>query len=495
MGLKEIQEEGYNPFVEALKPPEVAKATGPRRLASLAIRGATLGTLGAASPAEGLVENAVEMAGSLPTIAGISAVASPVTGAALRGLAGAGRAVSPALARLTAAGATGGVVGATEAAMHGEDVLPAAAKSAAGFVGGEGAFLAGGRLLGALRGARSAAEATRPTVEAVSKEVSDLPQWTPRSVTGAPAVESEIQAGYPQIRFGPDNSAAGKNTRMTGFGPGAGRTTLDDLITPVQPFTPSPTMPAQRPTAGMAFPPQTQQPHFTWQEDPTAGRVLVPSSPQAIDAVMRAELLGRDNGGIPITPMQKARIAENPVKLDVVAQREPLLTTNVLIKTPEEVEAIMAANPNGVEMGRVIVADKTPESKALASTLNGIGVSDDEAQELVQQATQRFATEEAATKGRIRKSKEQRAAEASGKAPYVKDTEGVEGQPGQRLSRLTDKPIEPVREGVMPGASLVTDPKTGEKIVFAPTPDMTAKQRKAWIAEQLRARCKPGGAM
>src|SRR5438128_354870 len=64
---------------------EGIKATGLKRYAGLAVRGATLGFKGAMTPPENLAESATEFIGSIPTIAATSAVASPLVGPALAG--------------------------------------------------------------------------------------------------------------------------------------------------------------------------------------------------------------------------------------------------------------------------------------------------------------------------------------------------------------------------------------------------------------------------
>lgn len=542
MGLKDLQDEGYNPFVEALKPPEVAKATGPRRLASLAIRGATFGALGAKSPAEGILENVTEFAGSLPSIVGVSAALSPLTGMGLRaaGLArtvvpvaeslgpaqAVTKVVSPALARLTAAGATGGVVGAAEAATHGEDVLTGAAKTAAGFAVGEGAFIGAPKVWRGLRALRSRAEATQPIAESVSKEVSDLPIWS--AMNAAPATEEGIAAGYPKIRFGPDNSAVGKSRRFrdlgdvrTEFGRQAGigrapRLMLDDLVEPITPAldptaqmgvssatTPLTTMPTKTIQIPQTYPQTGYQKRFKEVFDPNLKmNVLIPNDREAADAVIMAEQLGRASGGIPIAQEQRMFLEQTVSKLDFAAAREPLLTSNLLKKSAEEVETALAANPNGLKMGEIVVVDKSPDAKAVGSTLSGIGVAPDEAERLVAEATSKFQT------GKKKADKALERIEALGKRPISegvsepqiteglgrikksKELKALEKESGVRVSDTAGvkKPPKPVK-----GATFVKDPQTGETIVFAPTPEMTVKQRKAWIAEQLKIRCKPGG--
>src|SRR5437773_7552990 len=107
----------------------VGPTKGLRRGTSLFARGATLGLLGAKTPPRSIGESAVEFTGgAIPAIAA-SSLATPVAGAALRGVG-----VTSSLATsLAAAGGTGALVGGTEAAIKGENIPKSALETAAQF--------------------------------------------------------------------------------------------------------------------------------------------------------------------------------------------------------------------------------------------------------------------------------------------------------------------------------------------------------------------------
>lgn len=204
-----------NPFIPSTTK---AKPEGFKRYGSLAIRGATLGLAGAQDPAEGIAENVTEIGGSLPTIAGISALTSPVAGAALRA---ARIPAGPVLSRIAAASATGAPVGAARALTEGDNPLVGALKGAAEFGVLESGFIGGGKVLAKLRGKSkpSVAETivetpeqirARATIEASSKEVTDLPQLT--LPLGQKIVDQQPEL-FNLAYYGPRISADGRNAR------------------------------------------------------------------------------------------------------------------------------------------------------------------------------------------------------------------------------------------------------------------------------------------
>jgi hypothetical protein len=123
-------------------------AEGIRRYGQLAMRGATLGFGGTQAPAESFGESAAEMAGSIPTIAGISALTSPVVAAGGRVMGPLGAALRvPVAQRVTGAAVTGGIVGTATAISENKPILEEAGKTAASYAALEGLFLGGASLL------------------------------------------------------------------------------------------------------------------------------------------------------------------------------------------------------------------------------------------------------------------------------------------------------------------------------------------------------------
>lgn len=179
-------------FQEFLRPPTVEKATGLKRIAGLAVRGATLGALGASAPAETIGEAVTEFAGSIPTIVGISALTSPLVGGAVRAARVPAIAV-PTVSRLAGAGATGATVGGVEALARGESVPGGAAVGAGTFVAGEGAFLAGARAVRALRAPKVKPSEPAPgTPTVVAKAQADAIDQATRVTPETPPVQLEI---------------------------------------------------------------------------------------------------------------------------------------------------------------------------------------------------------------------------------------------------------------------------------------------------------------
>lgn len=472
MGLEQYQ--NTNPFVDSVNPQKADKATGAKRLASLAVRGASLGLLGTDQPAEGIVENVAEIGGSVPTMIAASMVASPAAAAGLRGAGLARLAASPTATRLIGAAGAGAVTGGVRAAAHGENPLVGAGLEGALWSATEAvtpARFGGAGVLGKLVG-RSRAEQTRPIIEAVTKEVPDLPVW--KGMDAVPAVGDDIQAGYPSVVLGPDMAA---NPRRTAFGPGTGRLTLDNMVE--LPQIKQEVMPVQTPTAGMAFPPSVE-PHFAKYTNPEGLEVLIPKSTEAQNAVLTLSNSDIPRiGGMPLMPAQTSFVKTLP-DADKVLKREPLLTSNILLRSEDDVQKLVE-NGNGIKMGELVVVDKSPDAKSVEDVLGAIGVTEKEADDLAKGPLDEIIYPSPGygpVKGKIKKSKEQRAKEASGEArPFSVDD--VRGAP-EELPKA-------------PKPTIVDDPlKPGEKLVFPRDPKKSLKDHKQWVKEQLTIRCKQG---
>jgi len=463
-----------NPFVEALKPPEVAKSTGARRLASLAVKGASLGLLGAKHPAEGFVEHATEFVGSLPTIVGVSALASP---AATAGLRAARLPVTPALARLAGAGATGGAVGAVEGAARGENPLTSAATSAGAFVAGEGLFLGGSRALAAIRG-KTVAKAVEETV---TQAVPNLPKAL---AAGTPP--KELLSGY---RITPGSQLA--------LPPGAPpprqlpvwtETTMSRGPFPMPPsaLTPDP------PFGSLVDDPISAaagggRPILRTTDEGTGLLMHLPTTPEADAAIKAVGISPVPYRTIsPFTSDQNyymSHTGDYVPRYDKVTANLPRTTSELVKKTPEEVEAIM--NDSGIYMADVMVIEKTPEAKSLGKVLDEIKASIDDSVTISEVAT--------VAKTKVRKKKPGPITE-EGK-PYRPSDQYVKpediGKPG---AKKAVSPIErPKPEESENVVGLVDDPlNPGQKIWMVPPKELDDTGRKAWITKELEIRCRRG---
>ena len=467
-----------NPFIEALKPPEIAKSTGARRLASLAVKGASLGLLGAKHPAEGFVEGATEFVGSIPTIVGVSAIASP---GAAAGLKLARLPVTPTLARLVGAGATGATIGAVEGVVKGENPLISAGTTAAGFIAGESLFLGGAKALAAIRG-KTVAKAIEETV---TTSVPDLPPTVPFT-------QKALPPGPPGPLALPPGPGAPKQL------PVWSETTLSRGPFPMPPSGLLPDPPfgslIDDPISAAAG---GNRPILRVTDEGTGVIMHLPTTPEAdaaIKAVGIAPFPYRTKA--PFTMDQNYYMTERPyvTEYDTVSAKLPKTTSELLKKTPEEVDKIITEG-DGLFMADVVVIDKTPEGKTLGAILSDIKVSLDDSVTIseVAKGARAKAPEGPRTLAKVRKKKPGPITE-EGK-PYRPSDQYVKpediGKPGAK------KAVSPI-ERPKPGESedvvgLVDDPlHPGEKIWFAAPKEMSDAERQAWIQKELAIRCKRG---
>lgn len=413
MALEEYFQD--NPFVNAVKPPEVAKSTGAKRLAALAVKGATLGLAGARHPAEGFLEHATEFVGSVPTIAGVSAVASPAAAAGLRA---AKLAANPITTRLTSAAATGGLVGSATSVGQGTDPLMGAATGAAEFVAGEGAFLGLARLAKLARGSKVV---ERNVEDVVTKAVPDLPKVEPKALNAAPSgpfpvfgvpgrVLSEGQTPKALTTSLPDNAlppgryateassiegvprtgriidnVTGNISELRPAGRPMGASPIEDVITG--------TVDDLGMTQRDVFSSVGIQRHFAETIDDVTGVVVRQSVTPEADAAIKALSLSP-------TPMRSHtpfKIEQNEfmngpggkgvvLKWDIEPQREPLLTSNLLKKSADEVEEIVSKG-EGIKMGEVVIIEKSADARIIEDVVEkGLGMQGDEIATIVKQA-------------------------------------------------------------------------------------------------------------
>lgn len=163
----------YNPFLETFQqgPEETAVPTGNQRYVKLARKGLSLGYTDRDIEARTIPESLTELAGSMPTVMGVTAALGPVVGPA----AGALRLGTVGARVLTAAG-TGGIIGGAESLAKGENALEGAAKGAVSWGALEGAGVVGGKVFTKLTGiGGKAAETAGETVDKVITKATETP--------------------------------------------------------------------------------------------------------------------------------------------------------------------------------------------------------------------------------------------------------------------------------------------------------------------------------
>ena len=457
MGLDDYL--NIDPFEEVTRPRIVVPATGAKRLASLAVRGATLRLAGTRYPPKGITEHIAELAGELPAIVGTSALMSPAVGLASRA------ARLPSLVgRIGGAGVTGGAVGAIQAAASGEPIGATSLQRAGEFAAGEGAYLAGRALLSKVRGRPLPTVAPPPSASSgAEKAIMEATQATPTLPAPiAPASSGAFNPDEPfksvlTILYGPPLRAETKAVITGGVtapkrpeslvGAFNIRDEFGTVITPEPPMVRqlpqepnriridditqgTPEAPTSATLTNEEFPK-----HFIMVNVPKVGAVFVPRTPEAASVVTQVSD-GARVYSIPYGPENWKWLGANPAN-DVVTARSGLMTSELLKRPAKEIDEILATS-DGLKLGDVVAINKSSGAKELDALRNRMGLSEDDLAEIMSQAHMRHKR-------------------------YVKPGPhpGREGQTAEELAKFGGKAPK--------GTSF--------------------EEQKRWIAEELRKRC------
>ena len=112
----------HDPFEEMASAPPTAEESTGRRIVRATLKGATLGMGQRGFESEGIIENLAELGGSVPSVVGLSALATPAVGLGARavGLGSKFVKLAPLAQRTIASGAAGSTLGTGKALTSGD---------------------------------------------------------------------------------------------------------------------------------------------------------------------------------------------------------------------------------------------------------------------------------------------------------------------------------------------------------------------------------------
>lgn len=433
-----IPQTDENPFlwVSSGAPSEVVQPTGATRVGRLLLKGATFGLAGQETKPEGFMEHATEFLGSVPSVVGVSAAASPVAGAALRGAGLARLAASPTATRLAAAGLAGTGVGGVRAVATGD--ITEIPKEAGAFVAGEAIGLGVLKGLAKLKAARTQEIAKTAT----EGQVTELPTINPPRVEqpGLPGIDENLLKGrfgpgatqmqFPGFQYGPPSR------HVTGAFTSPNRFDLDDFVvnryelayeskpeslikhirgqldlpdpTPLK-ITPSVKKAStESAVTGITVDPSmidvdpntvktVIKPLFRVERDADGVPFYVPITKEADDAVQLANIIEPQQESFPFAPEQLSFLNSSDGR--AIAQKFKLkkdeqikTSTSAIAAKPEAEAARLVEETTPVRSSEIVIVKPTPASIKVKEIWNNNGLTSEEVQSLMVQAREHTIT-------------------------------------------------------------------------------------------------------
>lgn len=424
--LEKFYENMQNPFVAAVTPDMPVPVTPAGRYTRLFAKGATLGMVGRNVQAESIPEHLTEFAGSILPTAAVTGGVGSVLGATKAGAALAK--LGPAASRIATAGASGATYGAGKGLVEvsqgseGSKVIEEAAKEAAWWMAGEGAFLGIGRLWRGAPKSKTQAIAQQEKIDALKgvepesaskiqqrereymEWSGDLADWrVPRY--DIPPASSLVKPGPPVAEYGPDISRTGpwhetlhhgKIEKQPGFFENAYRTDEPAVYALVDEGATKPPAAKGRKTIDDSVADATPQEiesvvqsgapmkDFIRSIDNETNIETLVSTNKTTDTVVDSMVQQPRSVGLQFTPEQAERLVEPSVvaKLEAPLLEKEASMTSKVIQVFDDAEADNFVANKVTELGRVRTITPDPDDLRIREIAKKLGMQDNEIHDL-----------------------------------------------------------------------------------------------------------------